>query len=261
MSKWTAFGRLFRGWFEGALQAGRDVCLACRAPLADAEGPAINRCLCRRCRETVPWIRPGDIRCATCGRPEVCPDCPRRTDTAFVCNRSAVRYTREMKDWLSRLKFRGDERLAAMFAFMMGGALERLMEEQGLHRRAITCLTWVPLSEDRLAERGFNQTELIVRKLASDYRIPALPLLARTRDTGKMSQKSRAERLRHLEGAFICPEGSAPFPTGSRFRSGRPLRIVLVDDVYTTGSTMQECASAIRRSYPEADIYGLTWAR
>lgn len=238
-----------------------EACVICAAPLSGPGGPDPGPFLCRRCREDVPWIRPGEIRCAVCGRPEDCPDCPRRNAAAFVCNRSAVRYAGAMKNWLSRLKYRGDERLSALFAWMLAGALERLLEERGLGRRDIACLACVPLSDERLAERGFNQTELIARRLSARARIPFVPLLARTRHTGKMSRKTRAERLRHLEGAFVCPAGPDRLPGFRRLRPGRPLRIVLLDDVYTTGTTLEECARAIRGRFPEAEVYGLTWAR
>lgn len=248
-----------------AFKADGDDCTICRSPLPGGTGDTDHLGLCVRCRSSIPWIRPQDIRCAVCGRPEECPDCPRRTDPAFRCNRSAVRYTGEMKNWLSRLKYRGDERMGALFAAMAGGALERLMAEYGLRQRDIDCLACVPLSGDRLAERGFNQTELIARRLAEHYRIPFVPLLARLRHTGKMSEKSRIERLRNLEGAFVCAD--LPIPSTGRLnhakpgQSGRPTRIVLVDDVYTTGSTMQECSKAILQRYPAAEVYGLTWAR
>lgn len=252
------------GRLRDALRAEGDVCLACGALLSGPAGSGsagLDRFLCIRCREDVPWIRPADVRCAVCGRPEECPDCPRRTDADFVLNRSAVRYTAGMKEWLARLKYRGDEKLADLFAFMMAGTLERLMEERGLRRRDFACLTCVPLSEERLKERGFNQTELIARRLAAISRIPFVPLLRRTRHTGKMSQKTRAERLRHLEGAFAVPEDAGRGRLVPSPRGGRPVRILLADDVYTTGSTMQECARTLRRRFPEAEVYGLTWAR
>ena len=150
-----------------------------------------------------------------------------------------------------------------MFAVMTAGTLERLMAEQGLGRRDFACLVCVPLSDDRLAERGFNQTELIARRLADRSRIPFVPLLARIRHTGKMSQKTRAERPRQLEGAFACRDisGRESARIASLAGQGRPLRMLLLDDVYTTGTTMQECARAIRQAYPGAEVYGLTWAR
>lgn len=217
--------------------------------------------LCSRCFVDVPWIHHAEIRCPVCGRTEACPDCPRRADTAFVCNRSAVKYTSEMKGWLSRLKYRGDERLTDLFAAMLGGALERLMAEYGFRRRDIRCLTCVPLSEVRLAERGFNQTERIARRLATLYRLPYLPLLDRVRHTGKMSQKSRSERLSQLEGAFRGVNQPERAPRLFAPRRNRSFRIVLIDDVYTTGSTMQACARALRETWSGTEIYGLTWAR
>jgi ComF family protein len=263
MAEMNGMFRSLLGLMQAAFRMEGETCLICSAPLAAPDGHAMGRFLCGRCRETIPWIRPGDIRCHVCGRAEDCPDCPRRPDAAFVLNRSAVRYTAAMKEWLTRLKYRGDERLADMFAVMAAGTLERLMEERGLGPRDFACLVCVPLSEDRLAERGFNQTELIARRLADRSRIPYVPLLARTRHTGKMSQKTRAERLRHLEGAFACRDMAdrERARIASLADRGRPLRMLLLDDVYTTGTTMQECARAIRATYPGAEVYGLTWAR
>lgn len=250
--------RLFQG-MASLFQTGGETCAVCAASLRGSAGSATGSRLCSHCASLVPWIV--HIRCAVCGRASACPDCPRRTDTAFVCNRSAVVYTPEMKRWLSRLKFRGDEGLADLFAFMLEGALERLMAEHGLRRRDVHCLIPVPLSGDRLAERGFNQTELIVRRLAEACRIPSVPLLVRVRHTGKMSQKSRAERLSQLAGAYRLAQESGSLPPSFRSAAGRPLRMVLVDDVYTTGSTMQACARVLREAAPGAEIYGLTWAR
>lgn len=261
LERWIDLGRTLRPGMRSMFRTGGETCAVCTAPLRGVAESGVASYLCSPCQSLVPWIDQSAIRCNTCGRAALCPDCPRRTDTAFVCNRSAVTYTPEMKGWLSRLKFRGDERLADLFALMLGSALERWMEEFGLRRKDISCLTSVPLSADRLAERGFNQTALITRCLANAYRLPDVQLLVRTKHTGKMSQKSRAERLLQLEGAYRVADPSDRARPPIRCREGRHLRIVLVDDVYTTGSTMQACARALGERFPQAEVYGLTWAR
>jgi predicted amidophosphoribosyltransferase len=132
-------------------------------------------------------------------------------------------------------------------------------------------ITCVPVSEPRLAERGFNQAERLAVLLAASSQVPFCPMLIRNRDTGKQSFKSRSERNESMKSAFSA------FP-GLRLRllevmerrkgtlmTTKPLRVLLVDDIYTTGSTLEAC-SRVLRSEADAigmniEVYGLTWAR
>jgi len=183
-----------------------------------------------------------------------------------------------MKEWLSRLKYRGDERLQVLFAGMMEGVLERLLSEFKLKKKHVAFITYVPLSEERYAERGFNQTELIARRLGAAFGIPVRAILRRTQHTDKQSYKTRAERLRDLSGVFEAEPIELPPIVAARnlaltnveptitnaptFHTPafQATPILLLDDVYTTGSTLNECAKAIRQSL-DAPVYGLTWAR
>lgn len=204
--------------------------------------------LCARCGAEVPWIH--TVVCARCGRAEACPDCARLKVSYITANRAAVRYTPFMKELLARYKYRGAEHLAPLFAEMAAYAYANL----GPAPR--TVLTFVPLSQRRLEERGFNQAEGMARGVAKRYRLPVVSLLVRTRHTEKQSYKSRRERLDSLHGAFaLDPDGAA------KLRSLAPGRLVIVDDVYTTGSTLQHCGEVIASEFPSLDICGLTWAR
>jgi predicted amidophosphoribosyltransferase len=169
-----------------------------------------------------------------------------------------------MKEWLARYKYRGSEKLAPLFGEMAGFAYERLRELWEPEPDARTILTFVPLSERRLEERGFNQAEIMARAVGRRYRVPVVPLLARTRHTEKQSYKSRRERLESLERAFAPREDGAC--ELRRLLAAGPLRVVVADDVYTTGSTMQRCGETIRSAACDAGpndlrVYGLTWAR
>lgn len=124
---------------------------------------------------------------------------------------------------------------------------------------AFDLLTYVPLSMDRRKERGFNQAEQLARVLASQVYLPVMPLLQRLKNTDKMSFKSRRERLSNLEGVFHVPA-----ERGMKVRKafwGRKVRIAIIDDVYTTGTTLNHCAMAIQEAVPEAEVFGLCWAR
>ena len=92
----------------------------------------------------------------------------------------------------------------------------------------------VPLHWSRLNERGFNQSELLARELSGHMGIPMRCLLSRTRATGFQSHRSRAERLVAMQDAFVCRQRSAP-----------PF-VVLIDDLATTGATLDACARALK---------------
>ncbi len=132
-------------------------------------------------------------------------------------------------------------------------------------------VTYVPVSASRLMERGFNQAECMARELCKRQKLHICELLIRSRDTGKQSFKGRKERGDSIAHAFAPASGAREWLLqayeGRRHgRSKRtPLRILLVDDIYTTGSTLEQCSSVLRALGQELNIpltiYGLTWAR
>jgi len=220
-----------------------------RLPAARAE---LSR-LCSACLTRIPWIR--SPLCPVCGRPGRCGDCLRRTKTYFTGVRCAVQYEGEMKQWLADYKYKGAERYATVMAAMLSGALEQLQSASAA-ARPFNLVTSVPLAPGRLEERGFNQAERMAAALAFWHGIPYRPMLVRTRDTEKQSRKGRRGRIEDMRGLF-APAVSFAVPQ----RATRPLRILLADDIYTTGSTMNDCARAILEAVPSAEVYGIAWSR
>jgi predicted amidophosphoribosyltransferase len=168
-----------------------------------------------------------------------------------------------MKEWLARYKYRGDEKLLNVFGAMIEHAfqlqlegLESLTGQPGSTR--FDCITYVPLSGQRLQERGFNQAQKLAEKIGAKHRIPVIPLLRRIRHTDKQSLKARRQRLEDLRDAFVVND--QPLRLLAPILSTRNPRILLIDDVYTTGSSLNECSLTICRRI-SAEIYGLTWAR
>lgn len=273
-------------------------CAVCRKPISRSTSAApspsipslLGRSLCSSCLSAIPWLT--RIACLRCGRGIPCDDCVRQPRKSFICNRSAVQYDHAMKSWLAQYKYRGNEELGPLLGAMLFPAFEQLSYQLGAdlsRNEAGGCwdaVAYVPVSKEREAERGFNQAEQLAACLARQYRLPLLPLLSRERHTGKQSFKTRSERMKDMKELFKTdpssirkleqilssgiPQQSAMkavnFTSFARNRPEGPVRkhsrIVLIDDIYTTGSTAEACAEELLAGcgFP-LDIFVLTWAR
>lgn len=96
----------------------------------------------------------------------------------------------------------------------------------------------VPLHAERLAERGYNQSELIFKKWAMSQGLPWLDVLERSRSTIPQWELSLAERRQNIKGAFVI----------TRPESVQGKHILLVDDIFTSGITMDECAKVLKQA-------------
>lgn len=253
MNRWKSLVSRLMGAGEALLGTPTRPCAYCSSPVKSFSDPFLK--VCKRCSSGIPWIE--TILCAQCGRADPCTDCARRGATSLHMSRSAVRYDAEMKEWLAAYKYRKNERLSELFATMLYTAFKR-HEMDYTRAGAPDVITYVPVSEARLHDRGFNQAAQLAAKLSGRLNVPVLPLLKRNRDTVKQSGKSRSERLIDMKDAFSVEPESINLILKKSPHS--PINIVIVDDVYTTGSTLHYCADTIC-SRLEANVYGLTWAR
>ncbi len=109
-----------------------------------------------------------------------------------------------------------------------------------------------PLSKKSLAEREYNQTELLARHISFKLKIPANNIVVKTRETERQSSLEREKRLGNLKGAFSIKDGFISAVEGKN--------IVIVDDVYTTGSTINEIAKVLIKAGAK-EVRAITIAR
>jgi len=168
-------------------------------------------------------------------------------------------------------KYRGHEALAPLLGELLLASYHQMMQEL-LQRNPsfrFHVLVPVPISEQRLQERGFNQAEQLAAVIEQHSGVTLLPVLERQRHSNKQSHKSRMERLQDVRQLFGVDmrEFELLLEMVNRAEGEKTLSVLMVDDIYTTGSTLNACAIAlqqhIRSTYPRLSIaiYGLTLAR
>lgn len=117
----------------------------------------------------------------------------------------------------------------------------------------------VPLSAAREKWRGFNQAEMAAEGTARELGLVKQSLLIRVKETGQQVGRSREERLKMMEGAFEINSKSVRTASKST-NSQMPEEVLLIDDVWTTGVTMQECAKTLKRA-GVGQVWGWVLAR
>ncbi len=199
---------------------------------------------CRACLEQVVLL-PDQI-CPCCGNPQksrqLCPTC-RKVAPAYDAVRSWAEFQGPLREAMHRLKYRRDVGLGDALA-------QPLIEFFCQLGWEVNLILPVPLSQERLSQRGYNQAGLIARPLAYATGCPYQPgVLKRIRNTATQVGLSIEERRLNVAEAFIadprCVNGSS---------------VLIVDDVATTGATLDACARALKKAGARC-VYGLTLAR
>nr|WP_295973910.1 ComF family protein [uncultured Bacillus sp.] len=196
------------------------VCSLCQTKLQKVEGE-----ICALCSRPLNQLEPRFIQNG------ICYDCVRweRDHEWQGClqqNHSLFLYNDFLQEVIARFKFRGDYIIASVFSEWI---------QQKLQNQPADFHVPIPLSPERLHERGFNQAEALIHKAG----LKPANILTRIH-TEKQSKKSRTERI-HLQQVFQLQSNHAL--TGKR--------IILFDDIYTTGSTLHHAAKLIKEAGAE----------
>jgi ComF family protein len=225
------FGRaVLRAALDAVLPS---LCASCRAPLADAGG------LCPTCWARMSFLAPP--WCERLGTPLVYDPGPGVLSMEAIADppaydraRAAVRYDDVARDLVHRLKYGDRIDLATSMGRWMARAGRELLDDAD-------ALVPVPLHWRRLWGRRFNQAAALAQAAAAEKGIPVLTAaLKRNRATAQQVGLSRSAREVNVQGAFaVTPEGKAAI---------HDKRLVLVDDVLTSGATVDACARALKRA-------------
>ncbi|CCO07597.1 ComF family protein [Desulforamulus hydrothermalis] len=217
-------------------------------PLCGRAGPAD---LCPACRQLLAdWA--AKPKCRVCGRPLALPEqqavlcgrCRRRLPP-FELARAAGPYEGGLRQAIHLLKYRGRKSLAPLLGQIMAASLPAHSP-----LRDAQLVLPVPMARGRLRERGFNQAELLAASTARCLNLPlANRLLVKSFDTPPQTGLNRQQRQQNLQGAF---QVTAPAQIAGR-------RILLVDDVFTTGATAAAVAGLLKQ-HGAAGVYVLTAA-
>jgi len=210
-------------------------------PRCEACGRLRRELICEDCRNAIEFIRPPV--CGVCGVPfdpgakaaPLCADC-RGHRRMFAMARSAAYYSGPLVEAIWQFKYHCQMALWRPLGRFMAASLES--PAASLEAGSVDVVCPVPLHESRERERGFNQSELLAEVVAEATGKPLRRLLVRTRPTLPQVDLPAKSRAANVRGAFSADlheviDGQV---------------VLLIDDLFTTGATMTECARALRRA-------------
>ena len=213
------------------VRAGEYLCNACEAKIVRIVPP-----FCDRCSEPFEGSIDTAFTCANCAHRTIHFD----TAVATYRGRGIVR------DVIHEFKYNRQIHLRHLVARWLRAALD----DERLRDQEFDVIVPVPLHAARQRERGFNQASLLAELLSAETSISCIRLLKRVRYTTTQTALDRSERMENLHNAFRLRKNT----------DVRGLRVLLIDDVLTTGSTLSECARVLRHAGAKS-VHAATAAR
>jgi ComF family protein len=202
-----------------SVSPGEYLCETCNGNALRIESP-----FCRKCSEPFSGTISSHFTCANCA------DRTLHFETAV----SAFRSRGVVRRVIHQFKYGGEVYLRHLVSRWLDAAFE----DERMAVRQFDLLVPVPLHPARKRERGFNQAEALAKLIARKRGIPCQPLLKRVRYTTTQTAFDRTERMNNLRNAFRLRKNA----------DVRGLRVLLIDDVLTTGATLSECAHVLRKA-------------
>lgn len=224
-----------KAFFKGLVKAFDDALYPIDCTCDVCGGELIEKTrvrLCSECVENLPFT--GEHICLYCGMPlkdesDYCNRC-QYSKHEFVKNRAPLVYDGEVKKLIYALKFNKKKYIAqTLGALMADEYLKRGMDAD--------IIVYVPMTKEEEQKRGFNQSELLALEVGNRLNIPVLPALVKIKSTSAQKELKGKDRALNLEGAFACA-----------FEQVKNRKILLIDDIYTTGATANECTKTLLKA-------------
>lgn len=216
------------------LQRAEDIIFPGRCPVCDDAVRPFGALICRACAAKIKYIR--EPFCAKCGKPllqeekEYCYDCTRKKHF-YEKGRALFEYN-SVSASIYRFKYGGRQEYAEFY----GRCLAEKLGEQ-ISRWKPDAFVPVPIHRDRMRKRGYNQAELLACVAGRELEIPVLPIVERCRKTIPQKKLDDAGRQNNLKKAFKICQNDVKLKT-----------IVIIDDIYTTGNTIDAVALELLRA-------------
>ncbi len=221
------------------LQVLLDILYPVRCPVCEEIVLPRGQRICRSCREKLVYIE--EPRCKRCGKPieyeeqEYCSDC-RRKNFHYDGGYAVWVYNEAMRASVAGFKYRGRKEYAVFYiqeiARLYGETIRRLSPE---------AIVPVPIHRSKYLERGYNQADILAKGIGRELQLPVYSkLLVRHKKTLPQKKLSDKERLKNLTEAFQINKRE------SSKQLSRLDRVLLVDDIYTTGSTVEACTNVLK---------------
>lgn len=221
--------------YNKIIEFAADILFPRRCPVCDDIVLPRGGFICPECVKRLSFVK-GPV-CKKCGKEvfsdtvEYCFDCTKHK-RSFESGRALVNYNEAAKNSMVKIKYKNKREYLDFY-------IEAICIRYGkiIARMEADALVPVPVHPSRMRTRGYNQAELLARGIGRELGVPVCAdLLLRSRKTAPQKELNPAERLKNLEEAFEA--GSIP--------SGIET-VILVDDIYTTGSTMEACTRTLKR--------------
>ncbi len=206
-----------------------------RCPICENIVIPKGRLICKICYDELPFVV--EPRCKKCGKPlgnmekEYCYDCEKKT-FHYESGYGLWIYDGKMKNSMSAFKYRGKREYADFF-----GQQLLLNYKNWIQAIGIQVIVPVPVHNKKLRKRGYNQAELLAEIVGSGTGIPVEEQLERCINTKPQKVLDNRERIYNLQNAFRINR-KKKFSTKGKI-------MLLIDDIYTTGSTIEICTNAL----------------
>ena len=224
-----------KAFLEYSRQAAADLLFPRRCPVCGGVAMPKGRLICPACLKQLSFV--SSPACMKCGKEigsreqEYCADCIRRKKS-FTRGFALLNYDSRAAVSMAAVKYHNKREYLDFYARAAALRFKKQFRQAG-----IQVIVPVPVHASRLKARGFNQAAVLAEKLSAELGIPWEELLIREKKTDPQKSLGSAERLKNLRGAFEAEQ-----------EAGKWERVLLVDDIYTTGSTAEICSRALLKT-------------